>query len=230
MTARCPRGRTTLAMRTSRARRIPACRRIDRSTAVGTIAGSSTSCVSRHDDAAARRCAVATPAAPPIRVVSRRLTATAGQRHGASALAAAHIRPTSRRSTQLRRCSTVELHGRHAVRCGRRVTRRCRSTVLAGGGADRVGRRGEQVGVDRRVDGQRHQRLAAGLAPGHLHGGDVDAGLAQDRADRADHAGPVGVAEEQQDAVGVELQVEAVQLGELARPRGRPATVRCRRR
>ena len=51
-----------------------------------------------------------------------------------------------------------------------------------------------------RVDGQRHQRLAAGLAPGHLHGGDVDAGLAEQRADRADDAGAVGVAEEQQDA------------------------------
>ena len=42
-------------------------------------------------------------------------------------------------------------------------------------------------------------------------------GLAEEGADRADHAGAVDVAEEQQHAVGVELQVEAVQLGELER-------------
>src|SRR5512139_1798844 len=48
-------------------------------------------------------------------------------------------------------------------------------------------------------------------SPCHLHGRDVDTGLAEERSDRADDAGAVGVPEEQQHAIGVQLQVEVVQ-------------------
>ena len=50
---------------------------------------------------------------------------------------------------------------------------------------------------------------------GHLHAGDVDPRLAERGADRADDAGAVGVAEEQQVPSAVEVDVEPVDLGEL---------------
>ena len=47
-----------------------------------------------------------------------------------------------------------------------------------------------------------------------LHAGDVDAGLAEDPADGADHAGPVGVAEEREVLGGLDVDVVAVDLDE----------------
>src|SRR4051794_26115135 len=44
----------------------------------------------------------------------------------------------------------------------------------------------------------RHERLSPARRAAHLRAGDVDAGLAQHHAHRADHPGPVGVGEEQQ--------------------------------
>ena len=61
------------------------------------------------------------------------------------------------------------------------------------GGADALGvdgglDLGEGLGRDRRVDRERDQGLAALGVAGDLHAGDVDAGVAEDPADGADHA------------------------------------------
>ena len=71
---------------------------------------------------------------------------------------------------------------------------------------------GEHLGRDRRVDRERDQRLAALGVAGDLHAGDVDAGLAEDAADGADHAGAVVVGEEGEVLGGLEVDVVAVDL------------------
>ena len=66
-----------------------------------------------------------------------------------------------------------------------------RSTAAQRGRVDRGLDLGERLGRDRGVDRQRDQRLAALGVAGDLHAGDVDAGVAEDAADGADHARPV---------------------------------------
>src|SRR3954447_866199 len=46
----------------------------------------------------------------------------------------------------------------------------------------------EQLGAHRVVDGHRHERLAPARRAADLRAGDVDAGLAERRTHRADHA------------------------------------------
>src|SRR3546814_8668360 len=71
---------------------------------------------------------------------------------------------------------------------------------------------GQRVGGDRGVDRERDEGLAAlGLA-GDLHSGDVDLRLAEDLADRADHARAVDVGEERQVVGGLDVDDEAVDL------------------
>src|SRR3990172_2275726 len=64
----------------------------------------------------------------------------------------------------------------------------------------------DELAWRRRVDRERHQRLAALLRPRHGHVGDVHLRLAEHRPDAADHAGHVVVAEE--DHVRRELDVD----------------------
>ena len=54
--------------------------------------------------------------------------------------------------------------------------------------------------------------MAALLVAGDLHAGDVDAGVAEDLADGADHAGAVLVGEEREVVGRLEVDVEAVDL------------------
>src|SRR4051794_21332354 len=70
----------------------------------------------------------------------------------------------------------------------------------------------EQLGGHGVVDGHRHERLAAARRAADLRTGDVHARGAERRADGADHAGAVGVDEEQQVAREVEVDVEPVDL------------------
>ena len=65
-----------------------------------------------------------------------------------------------------------------------------------------------------RVDRQRDQGVAALGVAGDLHAGDVDAGVAEDPADGADHAGAVLVGEERQVVGRLDVDVEAVDLDE----------------
>src|SRR6266508_1429102 len=65
----------------------------------------------------------------------------------------------------------------------------------------------DELGRGGRVDRQRHQGLATLLRPRDGHVRDVHAGLAEQRADAADHAGDVVVAEE--DEVRRQLDVDA---------------------
>src|SRR3954453_12505231 len=102
----------------------------------------------------------------------------------------------------------------------RRMTRNPRSGgVEVGGpglaGTDPAGDVVQQLRGDPAVDGDRHQRLAATGGAADLGTGDVDTGLAERRADGADHAGAVGVDEEQQVARQVQVDVEPVDLGQL---------------
>src|SRR5688500_11268795 len=80
---------------------------------------------------------------------------------------------------------------------------------------DAAGDVAEQLRRHRAVDGDGHQRLTTPVRAADLRAGDVDRGLPQRRAHRADDARPVGVGEEQQVAREVEVEVEAVDLGEL---------------
>ena len=52
--------------------------------------------------------------------------------------------------------------------------------------------------VDRFIDPEHHNRHAARVVPTHLHERDVDVGIAQARAHRADAAGPVVVLQHEQ--------------------------------
>src|ERR1700755_1572626 len=71
----------------------------------------------------------------------------------------------------------------------------------AGGGRpDRLLSLVEQLGTDRVVDGQRHERLPTGLSPRHLHRRDVDPGRTQYRTHRAHDPRAVEIAQEQQHA------------------------------
>src|SRR5207253_2551742 len=65
------------------------------------------------------------------------------------------------------------------------------------------------------VDRQRHQRIASLRGAADLRAGDVDAGSAKSRTHAPDDTGLVGVAEEQQVVRGEQVDVEAVDLGEL---------------
>ena len=56
--------------------------------------------------------------------------------------------------------------------------------------------------------------MAALVVAADLHAGDVDAGLAEDAADGADHARPVLVAEERQVLGRLDVDVVAVDLDE----------------
>src|ERR687897_651376 len=61
-----------------------------------------------------------------------------------------------------------------------------------------------------RLDGQRHQGLAALLAPANLHAGDVHAALPQQRADPPDDPGPVLVEQERHVPGGGHVDGDAV--------------------
>ena len=65
---------------------------------------------------------------------------------------------------------------------------------LAVAGVDRRGDLGEHARRDGGVDGQRDSAWPPWRSRRDLHAGDVDAGVAEDPADGADDAGPVGVA------------------------------------
>src|SRR5690348_10915314 len=76
--------------------------------------------------------------------------------------------------------------------------------------ADPAGDVRQQLRLDLAVDGHRHQRLTAAGRAAHLGAGDVDARLAERRADGAHDARPVGVDEEEQVAREVQVDVEPV--------------------
>src|SRR5699024_9248985 len=63
-------------------------------------------------------------------------------------------------------------------------------------GIDRLGDRGEDVIGHNGVDGQRDECLTTLLVPNHLHTGDVDIGITQQRADTADDAGTILIGQE----------------------------------
>src|SRR5699024_11898508 len=84
---------------------------------------------------------------------------------------------------------------------------------------------GEDVIGHNGVDGQRDECLTTLLVPNHLHTGDVDIVITQQRADAADDAGAVLVGQEhhvlgQADLHGVVVDLH--QLLELARARQGP--------
>ena len=64
------------------------------------------------------------------------------------------------------------------------------------------------------VERERHHRVAARARARERHVGDVDAGVAEQRADAADHAGHVVVAQEQQAPGELDLEREAVHAHE----------------
>src|SRR5207253_1730241 len=66
----------------------------------------------------------------------------------------------------------------------------------------------DDVGGDRRVHREPHQRLAADGVPRHLDAGDVDVDFAEHAPHLADHPGPVGVPQEAQ--VPLRLHVDRV--------------------
>src|SRR5205823_8844334 len=72
----------------------------------------------------------------------------------------------------------------------------------------------DQLGRSGRVDRERHERLAAAPRARDRHVGDVDAGLAEERADPADHAGHVVVAEEDHQRRELHLELEAERVDE----------------
>src|SRR5829696_5647046 len=80
---------------------------------------------------------------------------------------------------------------------------------------DAVGDLTEQLRGHRTVDGHRHERLAAARGAADLGAGDVDRGLAECRTHDAHDARPVCIDEEEQVAREVEVDVEAVHLGQL---------------
>src|SRR5262249_24619142 len=92
-------------------------------------------------------------------------------------------------------------------------------SLRQGDGADPFGldpRRGlvEHAGRDVGLDGHAHQRLHAlplGLAT-NVHRGDVDAVVAEDRADLPDDPGPVDVVEEHHPRRRRDLDVEVVHV------------------
>ena len=67
----------------------------------------------------------------------------------------------------------------------------------------------DQLGRRLGVEGERHQRLAAAPRARDGHVRDVDARLAEERADAADHAGHVVVAEEDHQRRELHLELEA---------------------
>src|SRR6266516_1010806 len=77
-------------------------------------------------------------------------------------------------------------------------------------GTDRGDHPVEDAVGDAGVHGQRHQRFAALLAAADLHAGDVDARLAEDGPDPADHAGPVLVEQERHVVGGRHVDRDAV--------------------
>ena len=84
----------------------------------------------------------------------------------------------------------------------RRESTRCASSTPSPSRASTSGRRG-------RVDREHHQRLAALAVARDGHVRDVDAGLAEQRADAADHARDVVVAEEDHPRRELDLDLEA---------------------
>src|SRR3954468_22890969 len=94
----------------------------------------------------------------------------------------------------------------------RRITRNPRSAAVEVGRtglprADPAGDLVEQLAAHRAVDGDRHQRLSPTRRPADLRTGDVDRGLAERRAHRADDPRPVDVGEEQQMAGRLEVDL-----------------------
>ena len=93
-----------------------------------------------------------------------------------------------------------------------------RSTTLASPAPIAAAISAEQHPRDGGVHREHDQRVAALGVPADLHPGDVDLLAAQDLADGADDAGPVGVAEEHHVLGGRDLHVEPVDLDQFARP------------
>src|SRR4051794_19881285 len=80
---------------------------------------------------------------------------------------------------------------------------------------DEVRDLGECGSSDRRVDREHHQRLTAGFAPAHLHRGDVDTGVAEHSSYDTNYTRTVVVLEEDHVCGCDDVDVEAVDLGEL---------------
>ena len=73
----------------------------------------------------------------------------------------------------------------------------------------------EHAGRDGGVDGQHDERLTTLPVAHDLHAGDVDVGLTEQAADRADDTGTVDVAEERHVLGDRHLEVEAVDADDL---------------
>ena len=126
-----------------------------------------------------------------------------GARRSRTRRSSAGGRATSRTERRPRDGRPVEPRLLGEVDAAHRRRRRWRSRISS-----------SSVGRDRGVDRQRDQGLTALGVAGDLHAGDVDAGVAEDLADGADHAGAVLVGEEREVLGRLEVDVEVVDLDE----------------